>query len=279
MDCDLRGPVTRDSIARDLRRVGLCPGDAVLVHASMRSIGWVCGGATAVVAALLDVVGVAGTVVAPAQTLDNRDPSRWAHAPVPERWWPAIRENLLPFDPAVTPSSGMGAIAERIRTWPGAVRSAHPLTSFAAVGRNAPDLMSGHALTSLLGEASPLARLDEMDARVLLLGVGFDKCTAFHLAEYRTTSRSTFRGASVVKTAAGRQWITYESIDLDDRDFGQLGVDFEEKSGSVVRDKVGAATSRLFPLRDAVAFATAWMPSNRHRLPICGPGADERGTR
>src|SRR5438046_5032736 len=134
MDRDVPGPATRDSIARALGRIGLGPGDTVLVDASVRSIGWVCGGATAVVAALLEVVGADGTVVTPAQTLDNRDPSRWAHAPVPERWWPVIRENLLPFDPAVTPSTGMGAVAERIRTWPGAARSAHPLTSFAAVG-------------------------------------------------------------------------------------------------------------------------------------------------
>jgi aminoglycoside 3-N-acetyltransferase len=277
MDRDVPGPATRDSIARHLGRIGLGPGDTVLVHASMRSIGWVCGGATAVVAALLEVVGADGTVVTPAQTLDNRDPSRWAHAPVPERWWPVIRENLLPFDPAVTPSTGMGAVAERIRTWPGAARSAHPLTSFAAVGSGAADLMAGHALTSLLGEESPLARLDETDARVLLLGVGFDKCTAFHLAEYRIPSRSTFHGRSVVMTAAGRQWITYESIDLDDRDFGRLGADFEAKNGSVVRDKVGAATSRLFPLRAAVTFATAWMPRNRPRAHTLG--ADERGNR
>jgi aminoglycoside 3-N-acetyltransferase len=262
---------TRESLVRDFMRLGIAPGDTVLVHASMRSIGWVCGGTTAVVGALMDVVGADGTLVTPAQTPDNRDPSWWTHAPVPELWWPEIRAHLPPFDPALTPSTGMGAVAERIRTWPGAARSAHPLTSFAALGRGAGALMAGHALESLLGEESPLARLEEVDARVLLLGVGFDKCTAFHLAEYRIPGRPTFRGSSVIATPTGRQWITYESIDLDDRDFGRLGADFETRSGSVVQRKVGAATSRLLPIREAVTFATEWIPRHRPQHPAHTP--------
>src|SRR5262249_13877724 len=83
--------------------------DSGLVHASLRSIGWVCGGAVAVVQALLDVVGPTGTIVVPAFTTDNRDPSRWRHRPVLEEWWPTIRAQLPAFDPAVTPCRELGS--------------------------------------------------------------------------------------------------------------------------------------------------------------------------
>jgi aminoglycoside 3-N-acetyltransferase len=112
-----------------------------------RSLGYVVGGAVTVVQALLDAVGSAGTVVVPAFTADNSDPSRWAltrKAPVPSDWWPAIRDHLPAFDPALTPSHNVGVIAEAVRSWPGAVRSRHPQTSFAAVGAEAEGLMKGH---------------------------------------------------------------------------------------------------------------------------------------
>ena len=45
--------------------------------------------------------------------------------------------------------------------------------------------MADHRLESHLGEYSPLAKLYRMEASVLLLGVGYQVCSAFHLAEYR----------------------------------------------------------------------------------------------
>ncbi|HUU42795.1 MAG TPA: AAC(3) family N-acetyltransferase [Planctomycetota bacterium] len=62
--------VTRDDIARGLRGLGLEPGDGVLVHASLSSFGHVSGGADAVVDAILDCIGDAGTAVFPTFTGD-----------------------------------------------------------------------------------------------------------------------------------------------------------------------------------------------------------------
>ena len=62
------------------------------------------------------------------------------------------------FDRQATPTS-VGAIAEALRTTPGAERSAHPQSSFAAVGREARALMAGHRVRCHLGEDSPLAKL------------------------------------------------------------------------------------------------------------------------
>src|SRR5512139_282123 len=167
MTADL--PSTRQSLVGDLEALGLTPGDTVIVHSSLRRLGWVIGGAPTVVQALIDVLGPTGTLVVPTHTSDNRDPTRWSHTPIPmpEHWWPTIREHLPPYDPATSPSN-MGAIAECVRTWPGARRSGHPQTSFAAVGPTASFVTDGHELESPLGEQSPLARLEDLDARVLL---------------------------------------------------------------------------------------------------------------
>nr|WP_159943759.1 MULTISPECIES: AAC(3) family N-acetyltransferase [unclassified Nocardiopsis] len=257
-------PQTRASLARDLTALGVASGDTLMVHSSLSALGWVCGGAQAVVQALLDAVGTAGTLVVPTQTMDNTDPERWRDPPVPREWWPVIREHTPGFDPRVTPSRGMGRIAEMVRTWPGAVRSANPQTSFAALGTRAADLMRRHPVHCRLGEESPLGALEAARARVLLLGTGFGSCTAFHLAEYRAPRPRLEECGSAVRTPdGGQEWATFADVYLDESDFTRIGADFED-TGAVVSGSVGEATSRLFSLPRAVAFATTWMTVNRN---------------
>lgn len=255
-------PPTRASIATDLSALGLRAGDTVEVHASLRAVGWVPGGRVAVVQALLDVLGPTGTLVVPTQTMENSDPKHWQRPPVPPEWWPTIRDHMPAFDPAITPSRGIGQLAEAVRTWPGAVRSNHPHASFAAVGAQAESLMATHELASHLGEGSPLGALERAGARVLLLGVGYDVCTAFHLAEYRIPAPKT-EFACAVLTPTGREWITYTDVAVDSDDFGKLGAAYEQTGGELRRGQVGNADTRLFPMDKSVAFATEWLRTNR----------------
>ena len=260
------GPLcTRESIGAQLGDLGLGPGDTVLVHSSLRSLGWVCGGANAVVLALLDVLGEGGTLVVPTHSPDNSDPSQWRRPPVPESWWADIRASMPPYDPRTTPSSGMGVIPEVVRTWPGALRSDHPQTSFAAVGPRAAEIVADHAPDSQLGERSPLARLAASGARVLLLGVGFDSCTAFHLAEYRIPTRVADNSFAIT-TSRGRRWETVRDVVPRADDFAELGAAFTA-ARPVVSGRVGAAVTRLFPVADAVAFAEVWLAEHRQRCP------------
>jgi aminoglycoside 3-N-acetyltransferase len=148
-------PRTRTSIAADLRALGVTTSSLLLVHSSLSSVGWVCGGPVAVAGALLDVVGPSGTLVVPTHTAGNSDPATWENPPVPRSWWRTVREHMPAFDPLLTPSTGMGAVAELVRTWPGAMRSDHPQMSFAAVGPHAEQITAGHALESGMGEALP----------------------------------------------------------------------------------------------------------------------------
>ncbi len=122
-------PRTRESLAHDLRGIGVESGMTIIVHSSLSSLGWVCGGPVAVVQALMDVVTSEGTIVVPTQTGGYSDPAKWEAPPVPKEWWPTIYETMPAFDLLVTPTEHMGRIVEVFRTWPGVLRSSHP-TSF-----------------------------------------------------------------------------------------------------------------------------------------------------
>lgn len=268
----VRPRVTSEQLARDLRGLGVELGQTLLVNASLSAIGWVEGGAAAVITAVKEAVGPTGNVVVPAGTEENSNFSRAQRALIAEMSWDELRayRNLMPaFDKHTTPS-GMGAIAEALRTTVGAVRSDHPQSSFAAIGPQAGQLMADHELESHLGERSPLAKLYQQNAQVLMIGVGYDYCTALHLAEYRYTDqppRQTY--TCVVTTDGKRGWIGYHDVVLDDRDFEDIGRDLENidkclaAKVAIKRGSVGDAKCRLMPLRDTVDFATNWM--TRHR--------------
>jgi aminoglycoside 3-N-acetyltransferase len=255
-------------LCRDLARLGLLPGVSILVHASLRRIQPDRGGPATVVSALLDVLGSNGTLVVPAQTTWNSTSSshyRAATASLAPQEISAYRADLAAFDPLTTPSAGMGAFAEHVRTMPGALRSAHPQSSFSAVGALAHDLTTPHDLDCHLGERSPLGALYRRDGQVLHLGTGYHQSTAFHLAEYRYAPPVTRRYEARIRTAeppAGR-WIAFDDIHLDDRDFAALGADFEAGSGAVRRGRVGSAEAILYPVRAAVDHAVEWMRRER----------------
>ncbi len=263
-DADGRRLHPRRALASHLAALGVRPGATLLVHSSVKALGFVPGGTVAVAQALQDAVGPGGTLVVPTQTGDNSDPAGWRNPPVPEAWWPVIRAETPAFDPVLTPGRGMGALAEQLRTWPGAVRSGHPTTSFAAVGARAAEIVAVHDLDSQCGERSPLATLERVGAQVLLLGATFGSCTCFHLAEYRVPHAAQRRqlAGAVLDVDGARAWVTWADLDVDEGDFDRIGSAFVD-SGAVSTGRVGDATSHLFGLGAAVAFAASWMADNR----------------
>jgi len=248
-------PNTVRSLADDMRRLGLQEGMNIIVHSSLSSIGWVCGGAQAVIKALIDIVTAEGTIVMPAHTGHLSDPAGWGNPPVPEAWWAEIRESMPAFEAGWTPTYGMGTIAESFRTIPGATRSNHPQTSFAAWGVNADRITSGQSLHFGMGEQSPLARLYELGAYVLLLGVGYDSNTSFHLAEYRTAGSPRKINFAPVLVDGRREWKSFDELDFRTDKFDRIGEEFERTSTIVRSGRIGLAPAKLFPMRDSVDFA------------------------
>lgn len=259
-------PITIETLVRDLSALGLHAGMTVLVHSSLSSLGWVCGGEQAVVLAIEEVVRPYGTLVMPAHSGGLSDPSGWENPPVPETWWEEIRRAMPAFDPELTPTRGMGKIPECFRGQKEVLRSRHPQFSFAAWGEHSVEVLSDQSLDFGLGEQSPLARVYDLDGWVLLLGAGHESNTSLHLSEHRADypSKRVVTCSSPVVIDGHRRWKSYREINYDSSDFGEIGKDFEQRHKQRSHlGKVGRADARFFPQRLCVDYGVSWMERRR----------------
>ncbi len=255
-------PITIKHIVSALKNMGITPRDRLIVHTSLSSLGWVCGGAQAVIMALMEVLNEEGTLVMPAHSGDWSNPEEWEHPPVPKEWISIIHENMPAFDPAITPTRGMGRVAELFRTLPGTLRSNHPQVSFAANGKDAHEITKEHPLTPQLGIKSPLGKLYELDAKVLLLGVGYDSCTSFHLGEALIQEMPVEQLGTSVFEEGKRVWKWFEDVVYDSEDFIKIGEAFE-KEHVVQSGYIGMAPCKYFSMREGVDFSVQWLKKNR----------------
>lgn len=162
-------PVTAAEIAGGLCALGLREGDTVFVHSAMSRIGFVQGGAPAVVEAFRQVLGPEGTLAV-------------LTSPFRGSLLDYCRSGSL-FIVEETPSL-LGAVTEAVRTTPGAIRSLETSHPVAALGPQAEFLTCDHIHSQgPCDEHSPLYRLMLIGGYVLLLGVDFRSCTLLHTAE------------------------------------------------------------------------------------------------
>lgn len=256
-------PATVRSLTADLSGAGLA-GEITIVHSSLSSLGWVAGGAQSVVEALLAAAGPSATLVMPTQSGHLSDPAAWSDPPVPPDWMHELRDALPAYDARLTATRSMGAIVECFRSHPESMRSAHPLVSFAANGPLARRVIEPHALTPAFGDTSPLGRLYDLDAQVLLLGVDHGSNTSLHLGEHR----AEWKGKTNVETGAPmivegeRRWVTESDLDIDESDFAAIGDAFAA-SGGEDTFAVANATARRCRVRAVVDFAASWISEHR----------------
>jgi aminoglycoside 3-N-acetyltransferase len=256
--------VLKQDILAALKKVGVRKGQTIMVHTSLSSLGFVCGGAQVVIEALLESVGADGTIVMPSQSWKNLDPTAGVHWEEPEAWWQMIRDNWPAYNRDITPTNTMGAVAEMFRKWPGTLRSDHPARSVAANGKYAQHLTSDHDLSNIFGEGSPIGKLYELDGYVLLIGVGYDKNTSLHLADVRADypGKHDCLEYSAIMENGERVWKGYRTLFVDGEDFDQIGAAFE-KECSVQKVALGNGIITLMKQRELVDFAENWIERNR----------------
>ncbi len=257
--------VTKSKLMEDLRKLGLSPGQVVMLHASVKAIGWVVGGPDVVLQAILDILGPDGTLMMYVGWED--DPfslPEW-----PEEYQRAYLEECPPFDPQRSRANRkMSILTEYLRTWPGALRSNHPEASVAAVGAKARWLVEGHPLNYPYGPGSPYAKLCEDEGKVLLLGAPLNTVTLLHYAETiaHVPGKRVVRYRMPVLQEGKRIWVEIEDIDTSRGAFDWEGGDYFEAIvqeylalGKGRSGKVGAADSYLFDAAELVRFAVEWM--------------------
>lgn len=153
----------KKELIQSLRDSGLQEGDTIALHASLKSLGYVKGGAKTVIEAFLHVLGPCGTMMMPTHT--------YCMTPNPEQ-----------FHIDTSPSK-VGLISETFRCHPMAVRSFHPTHSVAAIGPLA-DFLTRDALSSSpCGINNPFHRLEKCRGRIMLLGTNHQSNTHIHTAE------------------------------------------------------------------------------------------------
>jgi aminoglycoside 3-N-acetyltransferase len=264
---------TRDTLTRQCAALGLGPGDVVMVHASLRGVGPVLGGPPELIEAIVDAVGEAGTVlvyVGGASPYD--DLGRGLYSREDEAF---IREHCPPFDPDRSPASrDFGAFAEFFRTRVGVRCSDQVGARMAAVGARAEALLRDHPRDFGLGEGSPLARLCDLDGKLLLLGSDADNVTLLHYAEaIAPIADKRVVHVEVPRLRDGaRVWLPVVEYDSmvgirawPERFFAAI-VDAFVAEGRARNGPVGAATSRLIAARELVAFAVPRMVAAAERL-------------
>ena len=256
--------VLKQDILDALLSVGVSKGQTIMVHTSLSSVGFVCGGAQMVIEALIEAVGNEGTIMMPTQSWKNLDPTTGVHWEEPEDWWQLIRDNWPAYNKEITPTNTMGAVAEMFRKWPGALRSDHPARSVAAWGKYAEYLTAAHDLSNIFGDGSPIGKLYELDGLVLLIGVGYDKNTSLHLADVRADYPGKHNSIehSAVMENGHRVWKRYETLFVDGEDFNEIGTAFENAC-PIHKASLGNGTIRLMKQRDLVDFAVRWIEENR----------------
>ncbi|MFF7632316.1 aminoglycoside N(3)-acetyltransferase [Kitasatospora sp. NPDC008050] len=256
--------LTVAELTDQLRRLGLSPRcGPVLVHAALRSLGPVQEGSAGVIAALRGAIGPQGTLLAFTATPENSETSRLdaaVTAGLSRAELLAYRRTMAPFDPATTPSSPtMGRLSEELRTTPGALRSTHPQTSFAALGPLAAELTADHRLDCHLGEQSPLGALYRAGGSVLMLGASAERCTALQLAEYRVPHGPVKRYGCMVRDAAGSPaWVRFDGLDLDDQYFPRMLAAIGPRLTGARTGRIAGAECLLLPVVQAVDAALWW---------------------
>ena len=236
-------------LVADLCRLGVRADDTVMVHASLRRIGRVEGGAAGVVQALEAAVGPDGTL------LMNISPS-----------------GAEPFDPRQTPCDPeLGVLAEIFRQLPGTLVSNHPEGRFGARGRLAESLISDVPWNDYYGPGSPLQRLVELRGKVLRLGADTNTVTLLHYAEYLVPLPAKRRVVRYprVQGPTGPVIRRVECLDDSEGIVDYPGEDYFSvvlteylATGLASQRMVGSATSELIDATDLVAFAVNWMSRN-----------------
>jgi aminoglycoside 3-N-acetyltransferase len=147
-----------DDLIRGFEKMGISPGDTIMVHSSYKSLGGVNGGADTVIDALVESVGDKGTVLFPTFNFKS-----WV-----DTHYFDVRET----------ASHMGVITELARCREAAVRTPHPLYSFAVLGNRQEEFAACDDVEAV-GDNSVFALFHKLNGLIVSIGLDFNSSFTF----------------------------------------------------------------------------------------------------
>lgn len=242
-------------------------GKPVCIHSSLRSFGWVDGGAAAIIEGFL-VEGC--TLLVPTFS------DAFKAGPIPEK---RVIRNGCNYDTfSRNPECGkvfstscneidkedMGLIPATVLEMEGRLRGNHPLNSFTAIGPFAGSLISEQDLSNVY---APLKALTQERGSIILMGVGLDEMTFIHYAE-QMSGRNPF-----IRWANGPQGKTLEiQAGGCSHGFSKL----ESILFQIMRTlTVGNSLWKVFPAKESLQLLINTIQANPH-ITHCGNPACER---
>jgi len=151
--------LTYNELLNGFRQTGVKRGDTIMVHTSYKSLGGVEGGVEPVIECMLELVGPQGTVLFPTFNFQS---------------WTEMHY----FDILETPSK-MGAITDIARQRPDALRTPHPIYSFAALGRQKNEFAACEDKEAY-GPNSAFALFHKTNGMILSIGLDFNSTFSMH---------------------------------------------------------------------------------------------------
>lgn len=261
------------SLQRELAALGVCGGDVLMVHVSLRKMGLArsqfgAGGPELLLQALEAAVGPNGTLM---MILGSDYSHDWVNSkPVEGR--AGLLAGTPPFDArtaSVLPE--VGWFAEVFRCAPGTLLSDNPSGRFAARGRRAVELLRDQPWNDYYGPGSPLEKLCNVGGKVLRLGADSNTVTILHYAEYlaKVPNKRRTRWDYLLKSEGGPRHVWIDCLDDSEgivewsgEDYFALITNAYVATGAARQGVVGRAPSELIDASAFAAFGASWMEKN-----------------
>lgn len=225
---------TKEYLKEQLKTMGLCSTDTVLIHTSMRAVGEVENGADGVIDAFCEYLSD-GLFLVPTHT------------------WGNVTEEQPVYDVAGTPTC-IGALPNVAAFRKDGVRSLHPSHSIWGHGERAAEFLKGEeSLPTPMPPGSAWARLAEEQAKILLIGVKNNRNTFIHAVEELIDVPDRLRSISYTKYIHDAEGNVFESrmaahYCSRSQDVSQQFVNFEKplvELGAETFGKLGNAEVRI----------------------------------
>ena len=253
----------RGELADAFARLGVVPGDVVMLHASIRAVGPIAGTPDEIHLALEDALTPAGTLLMYASCPQYFDEVGRGHlTPDQER---ELLEKLPAFDARTARSQREnGALVELFRTYPGSITNAH-VARFVAWGRHAEHLFVEQPWNYAFGRGSALDRFVALGGKILMLGSDHDTVTFLHYAEHIVDipNKRVSRFKVPIEENGRRVWRDMEEFDSSDqgahpswpeRFFARIVDGYLAATGNT-GGRVGDAESYLLDARGLLDYA------------------------